>query len=145
MRGGFCALSIRGQGLEGMRSFARVAAFVFVMVGAPSLAEAHAAMVRADPGVRAVVQQAPETIRLWFSEPVEQEFANVVVESDGGVQVQGVGKPYVDPADRTLLIVPIPRLPNGEYRVRYKVLSVDGHVVDWGYSFRVRSHGKGND
>lgn len=128
-----------------LKPFARVATLVLVMLGVPARAEAHAAMERADPGPRAVVTQPPAVIRLWFSEPVEQEFAHVVIESDGGLHVQGVGKPHVDPADRTLLVVPIPQLPPGTYRVRYKVLSVDGHVVDWGYSFRVRSPGKGNE
>lgn len=126
-----------------MITFARVIAVVLVMLCVPNLAEAHAAMVRADPGPRSVAPQPPKIIRLWFNEPVEQEFANVVLESDGGMQVQGVGKPYVDSADKTLLIVPIPRLPPGKYKVKYKVLSVDGHIVDWGYSFRVQEPPQG--
>lgn len=121
-----------------MTSIARRAALTLVIMAVPSLTLAHAAMVKADPGPRAVAPQSPATIRLWFNEPVEESFANVRLESADGVPVQGLGKPHVDPVDKTLLVVPIPDLPPGMYKVKYKVLSVDGHIVDWGYSFRVQ-------
>lgn len=113
-----------------------VAALVLCL---PALVWAHAAMVRADPGPRAVVGVAPTVIKLWFNEPVEQDFAKVSLENDGRAVVEGVGRPYVDKADSKLLIVPVPKLAPGSYKVKYKVLSVDGHIVDWGYTFRVKS------
>jgi methionine-rich copper-binding protein CopC len=128
-----------------MNAFVRLAILTIFLMWAPSVTLAHAAMVKADPGPRAVTSQSPATIRLWFNEPVEEAFANVMLETDGGIPVKGLGKPTVDPVDKKLLVVPVPELPPGLYKVKYKVLSVDGHIVDWGYSFRVQGTAQENE
>ena len=40
--------------------------------------------------------------------------------------------------DAKRLSVTLPPLPPGAYSVRYRVLSVDGHVVDSSFSFTIR-------
>ena len=42
-----------------------------------------------------------------------------------------------------LLSVALPPLPGGAYAVRYRVLSVDGHVVEGAYSFTVAGGANG--
>jgi hypothetical protein len=44
----------------------------------------------------------------------------------------------VGPDDAKRLSVTLPPLPPGAYTVRYRVLSVDGHVVDSSFSFTIR-------
>ena len=40
--------------------------------------------------------------------------------------------------DAKRLSVTLPPLPPGTYSVRYRVLSVDGHVIDSSFSFTIR-------
>ncbi len=57
--------------------------------------------------------------------------------SSAGTQVDA-GDARVDPDDAKRLSVTLPPLPPGTYSVRYRVLSVDGHVVDSSFSFTIR-------
>lgn len=100
-------------------------------------AHAHSALVRAEPGSRSTLTESPKVIRLWFNEPVEAAFSKVTVEKADGKALPGVGTPKIAPDDARQLVIQLPILAPGAYRVRYHVLSVDGHVVDWGYGFRV--------
>jgi methionine-rich copper-binding protein CopC len=109
----------------------------FVLWCASGAAFAHSALVRAEPGPRAEVAVSPQYIRLWFNEPIEAEFSNVTIIKVGGKAIDGVGKPKVASDDANQLVVPLPPLAPGAYQVRYRVLSVDGHVVDWGFGFTV--------
>lgn len=109
----------------------------FVLWCAAGAACAHSALVRAEPGPRAEVAVSPQYIRLWFNEPIEAEFSKVKIVDAGGKSIDGVGKPKVARDDANQLVVPVPLLPPGSYKVHYRVLSVDGHVVDWGFGFTV--------
>lgn len=102
-----------------------------------STVHAHSALIRAEPGSRATLTESPKVIRLWFNEPVEAAFSKVMLEKADGKALTGVGVPKAAPDDAKQLIIQLPILAPGTYRVRYHVLSVDGHVVDWGYGFRV--------
>ena len=42
-----------------------------------------------------------------------------------------------------LCAVALPPLPSGAYAVRYRVLSVDGHVLEGAYSFTVAGGANG--
>jgi methionine-rich copper-binding protein CopC len=48
------------------------------------------------------------------------------------------GDVQVAPAEPTRLSVGVPPLPAGSYAVKYRVLSVDGHVVEAEFGFTVR-------
>ena len=47
------------------------------------------------------------------------------------------GDPQVDRADATLLRVSLPQLAPGNYRVEWRVLSVDTHVTEGDFTFDV--------
>jgi hypothetical protein len=104
---------------------------------APRPAVAHAALVRSAPARRATVSASPARVRLWFSERVEARFSRVSVEDAGGRPVDRQDS-QADPEDGKQLSVGLPPLGPGVYRVRYRVLSVDGHVVEGELSFTVR-------
>lgn len=111
---------------------------VALLVGAAVSVEtwAHAGLVKSDPGRREALVAGPSEIRLWFNEAVEEKFSGVTLERDGG-EIVPLDKPTVDAKDSRLLRVSVPPLKPGGYTVRYRVLSVDGHVVNYGYTFRV--------
>jgi len=49
------------------------------------------------------------------------------------------GDAAVDAADPILLSVSTPNLAPGRYTVRYRVLSVDGHIVESSFAFTVKA------
>ena len=100
-------------------------------------AGAHAVLVRSTPPGRATLAEKPDRVQLWFNERLEPAFSSVSVWSSAGTQVDA-GNARVGPDDAKRLSVTLPPLPPGAYSVRYRVLSVDGHVVDSSFSFTIR-------
>lgn len=97
---------------------------------------AHSQLVRSDPARRATVARAPARVQLWFSERLEPSYAQASVWNEAGKQVDARDA-RVDPADPVLLTVSTPNLGPGRYTVRFRVVSVDGHVVESSYTFTV--------
>ena len=107
-----------------------------------STAWAHAALVKSEPARRAALSKPPPQVRLWFNERLEPEYATINVIRDGTGPV-ATSKAQVDKNDPKLLVLPLPVLAPGAYTVKYRVLSVDGHTVDYGYTFSVKTDGLG--
>jgi methionine-rich copper-binding protein CopC len=104
---------------------------------APAVAWAHAEMVKSVPARRAAMTTAPPRVRLSFNERVEAKFSRVSVWDAKGAQVD-LKDVEVDPEDPKQLTVGLPPLAPGAYTVRFRVLSVDGHVVESQFPFTVR-------
>ena len=101
---------------------------------APALA--HAALVKTEPPRRAVLAKAPAQVRLWFNEEIESAYASLVVLDTGKNPVTEV-KPQLAPDDPKSIVLPLPELTPGKYSVKFRVLSVDGHVVESHFDFTV--------
>ena len=120
------------------RFLARLAASVAIMA-VPVLAWPHAGLVASEPGRRAVLAAPPQQVRLCFNEKVEAKFSTVTVADKAGVTV-ALGTPATDATDPNCLVTPVTaELNPGRYTVKYKVLSVDGHIVDYGFEFTLKS------
>ena len=107
-------------------------AAVAALVG---VAQAHSTLVRALPAARSTVKAPPERVQLWFSERLEPAYSSASVWR-ADQRVDG-GDAVLSPQDDRLLTVAVPALAPGTYVVRYRVLSVDGHVVEGNFSFTV--------
>jgi len=134
---------MRTRALLRARVVTDAAALVFLLV-LPAAASAHAGLISSEPGRRAVLSIAPKQIRLCFNENVEAGFSKVLLD-DGAGKAVALPPPARDRANSSCLIVPLPALANGNYTVKYKVLSVDGHIVEYGYGFRIQAVGALND
>lgn len=115
---------------------ALVAAMAVSLQSAPALA--HAMLVKAEPARRASLTVTPTQVRLWFNEEVEKDYAALTVLNADKVPVTEV-KPHTAPDDPKAIVLPLPELVSGKYTVKFRVLSVDGHVVDSSYDFTVKS------
>jgi len=104
---------------------------------APAVAWAHAEMVKSVPARRSATTTAPPRVRLAFNERVEAKFSRVSVWDAKGTQVD-LKDVEVDPEDPKQLTVGLPALEPGTYTVRFRVLSVDGHVVESQFPFSIR-------
>ncbi len=116
-------------------SITLVMALTFLLAGA-ALAEAHAFLERADPRVGSTVHASPTQVRLWFTEQLEPAFSSVRVVNAAGQQVDK-GDAKVDPSAPKQLQVSVSSLPPGTYKVIWRVLSVDTHVTEGDFTFRV--------
>ena len=116
---------------------ASLAAAVLLATAWTLPAGAHAVLVRSTPPGRATLAEKPDRVQLWFNERLEPAFSSVSVWSSAGTQVDA-GDARVGPDDAKRLSVTLPPLPPGAYSVRYRVLSVDGHVIDSSFSFTIR-------
>jgi methionine-rich copper-binding protein CopC len=120
------------------RGWLSLALAAALLAGAPGPAAlAHAILVRSAPPHRAVLSQAPERVDLWFNERLEPAYSTVSVWNEAGRQVDG-GDVTVAPDDPRRLSVSVSARGPGLYTVKYRVLSVDGHVVDSRLSFTVK-------
>lgn len=104
----------------------------------PSLAWAHAALIKSVPGPREELRESPALIRLLFNEKVEAQFSTLNLEREDA-QPQPLGAPRLaadNPQElQTEVLQP---LKPGLYTLRYRVLSQDGHVIERSYRFRIK-------
>ena len=111
---------------------------VIVLAGMPLTLWPHAGLVRSEPGRRAVLTSAPQQIRLCFNERVEPKFSSVTLVAADGEAIR-LASPAADTKEPQCLVVDIEGvIAPGSYTVKYKVLSVDGHIVDYGFGFSLR-------
>jgi len=98
---------------------------------------AHSMLVKAEPPRRAVLATAPTQVRLWFNEEIESAYASLVVLDTGKNPVTEV-KPQLAPDDQKSIVLPLPELAPGKYSVKFRVLSLDGHVIQSSFDFTVK-------
>jgi copper resistance protein C len=103
----------------------------------PSIVLPHAALVKSIPPQRAQLFKAPTQIQLWFNEKLEARFSSVAVIDSKGKRVDRANA-AVDTDDPKRLSVGVNPLRPGPYKVRFRVLSVDGHVVEDEFPFTIR-------
>ena len=96
---------------------------------------AHAHLDHAAPRVGSTVAQPPKEVVLWFTEKLEAAFSSAEVRNAQGAVVS-TGKASVI-GDRTQLRVPLKTLPQGTYKVIWRVLSVDTHRTEGDFTFNV--------
>ncbi|THJ14166.1 MAG: copper resistance protein CopC [Nitrospira sp. CG24C] len=104
---------------------------------APALA--HSMLVKAEPPRRAVLAKTPAQVRLWFNEELEGEYASLIVLDAEKHPVTEI-KPQLAPDDPKSIVLPLPELTPGKYSVKFRVLSVDGHVVESSFDFTVKGN-----
>lgn len=104
-----------------------------VLSAAP--AAAHAYLVRSDPGHNARIAQAPKSLRMQFSEPVEPSFVEIVVKVNAEV-VAPAGAPVVEDQGRTLRLA-LPAGAAGDYEVAWRIVARDGHPTQGTLRFTV--------
>lgn len=115
----------------------RCAFVLCVLLTLPSTVLPHASLIKSVPARRAQIFKSPPQIQLWFSERLEARFSSLrVIDSTGNrVDLDNVA---VDTNDPKRIFVGIKPLVPGQYKIRFRVLSVDGHVVEGDVPFTIR-------
>ncbi len=100
-------------------------------------AMAHASLVKSDPPRRAILTVPPKQIQLWFNEKVEGAYASVVVRDENKNAVTE-NSPEIVADDPKSIVLKLHEIESGRYTVHYRVMSVDGHVIESNYDFNVK-------
>ena len=103
----------------------------------PSVVAAHANLDHAEPKVGSTVDKPPTEVKIWFSQSVEPAFSTIEVFDSGGKQIDKKDL-HVDKADKTILIVSVPDLGPGTYKVVWHVVSTDTHKTHGDFKFTVK-------
>jgi copper resistance protein C len=114
----------------------RRALAVLALLGLVSTAAAHGVLERTEPRGGSTLKSAPPQVRLHFTGALEPAYSRVQV-LDGGGRAVDLGDSAVDTANRALLRVSLPALPPGRYKVAWRVLSIDSHVTQGDFTFRI--------
>jgi copper transport protein len=109
-------------------------AVAVVAAACATQALAHANLVSSSPQDGAVVASAPTEVRVRFDDPVSVGSGNAVVGEDRSSVL--AGSPRVERGGREL-VLPLERLRNGDYSVRWGIVSDDGHLESGLLAFRV--------
>lgn len=112
--------------------FVSLLALALLAIGAPTPARAHAALLSSTPADGASVATLPAQSTLTFSEDINPDFAQTVVQGSGGPVT-------VSPTvSGPVVTVPLPSdLGSGKIAVRYRVVSKDGHPIAGEIGFTV--------
>jgi len=89
------------------------------------------------PAGRATLFSSPGKIQLWFNERLEPKYSSASVLDPEGKRVDA-DNAQVSAEDPKQLTVALKQMSAGRYIVKFRVLSVDGHVVEQSFPFTVR-------
>ena len=104
----------------------------------PSLSFAHAKMVRSSPEQDTVLTESPKQVDVWFDDKVGTEYKALAVIDSKGKRVDN--KDLVQETfDSAHLYTTLPLLPPDTYTVRYRVVSIDTHIVTGKYQFTIKA------
>ncbi len=113
-------------------------ALVIFLVSISFPAFGHSSLVSSTPAKDAVLNEFPSEVSLTFNESlleIGNENPNKVeVVNSMGDLLSGAAK-----VSGPVISVPVQITGNDEYRVSYRVVSADGHVIEGSYAFNVQS------
>ena len=109
---------------------------VLILLAGRAGLEAHAFLERADPAVGSTVQASPSEVRIQFTENIEPAVSSIQVFDAVGKEVDKCDL-HLDRSDHAMLHVSLPQLGAGIYKVVWRVVSVDTHVTNGNFTFRV--------
>lgn len=98
---------------------------------------AHAIMVKAQPAVDSTVAESPKQVDVWFNDKVGSEYKALAVINSTGTRVDNkdVAQETFDPSH---LYTTVSDLPPDTYTVRYRVVSIDTHIVTGKFKFTIK-------
>ena len=109
---------------------------VLALLIVATVATAHSFLEGAEPRPGSTVKTAPAEVRLRFTERLEAAFSTVHVTDGGGKRVDR-GEAQLEARAPKRLRVPLLPIGAGRYTVKWRVLSVDSHIVEGEFTFRL--------
>jgi copper transport protein len=127
--------SERGGVARAKRAATILSLTIALLLGVRSVGFAHATLLRAEPAAGSHLAASPSLVRLVFSEAMEPALAQLLLVGADGQTTKLASSG--DPHDVNAIIAPVSALAGGAYRLRWRVVSADGHPVEGSYTFTV--------
>jgi methionine-rich copper-binding protein CopC len=117
-----------------LNRFLLLAIAVLTLSAARSAVFFHARIVKAAPAVDGWVTAPPAALLLWFSEPVYPRLTSAAILTVDSVPVSRIQ--FIATPDSLNVVGPVGALLTpGAYRVQWRSMAVDGHVIRGEYQF----------
>ena len=113
-------------------TFGFVIAAIFLSV---STSLAHAKLVSSTPSAGETLTTSPPSISLEFSVRVQSRMSSIAVKDQSGASI--IVGTLVESEQGKLISVPLPELLAGSFRVEWRALSADDHVIEGNFEFSV--------
>lgn len=107
------------------------------LAGACNEAFAHATVLRTNPQKGATVTGPLSKVEVWYNAPISPSLAALSVTDAAGQRIDRHDA-AIDPANGAHVDVHVNPPAPGEYTVRYRAISSDGHIVSGSYRFTVK-------
>ncbi len=110
---------------------------LLVSLALPVPVFAHAIMVKSQPVVDSTIAESPKQVDVWFNDKVGSEYKALAVINSSGKRVDNkdAAQETFDPSH---LYTTVTNLPPDTYTVRYRVVSMDTHIVTGKFKFTIK-------
>lgn len=98
---------------------------------------AHAILVKSQPPADSTVAESPKQVDVWFNDKVGSEYKALAVINSAGKRVDNKDATQ-ETFDQSHLFTTVTDLPPDTYTVRYRVVSLDTHIVTGKYKFTIK-------
>ncbi|MEO2074040.1 MAG: copper resistance CopC/CopD family protein [Bacillus sp. (in: firmicutes)] len=103
----------------------------------PAFASAHAYIKKSTPSENETILQAPGKVTIEFDEPIQPSYHSVEVFDSKGNRVDQKNE-QIDPKNSSIIECDLNNnLPDGTYRIQWRVVSSDGHPVQGVIPFQI--------
>jgi methionine-rich copper-binding protein CopC len=99
---------------------------------------AHAIMVKSQPEVDSTIAESPKQVDVWFNDKVGSEYKALAVINGAGKRVDNKDVEQ-ETFDQSHLYITVTDLPPDTYTVRYRVVSIDTHIVTGKFKFTIKT------
>lgn len=122
-----------------------ISVICLILFSFPTFISAHAYIVKSSPLDNEMLKQSPRKVSIQFDETIQPVNNSIQVYDAEGKRVdQKDGR--INAKNSTILECGLtPNLPNGTYRIQWKVISNDGHPVQGVMPFQIGSGNKNKD
>jgi methionine-rich copper-binding protein CopC len=106
--------------------------------GLPAAAAfAHAFLDHSVPAVGSTVNAAPKMVQMFFTQGIEPAFSGAALSGPDGQPI-ATDAAKIDPQNPMALVLNLPSLAPGHYKVSWHVVSVDTHRTEGSFSFDIQ-------
>lgn len=110
---------------------------LIVTLALPLPVFAHAIMVKSQPEVDSTIAESPKQVDVWFNDKVGSEYKALAVINSVGKRVDNKDAEQ-ETFDQSHLYTTVTDLPPDTYTVRYRVVSIDTHIVTGKFKFTIK-------
>ena len=110
---------------------------IIASLAMPANVLAHAIMVKSQPEADSTITESPKQVDTWFNDKVGSEYKALAVINSAGKRVDNKDAAQ-ETFDQSHLYTTVTDLPPDTYTVRYRVVSMDTHIVTGKFKFTIK-------